>query len=226
MLRKYYDTVENNNDANNSSQGGGAFWLNLNRSQKISTIFLAFFSVFLFIFWASDFHRKLRAPFIVYSGTDEVIEDVENIVDQSSIDTDSDGLSDWDEINIYKTSIYLSDTDSDGVSDKEEIFQGNDPLCTGDTCSVSGLQDPESEIDTVTTANVLEDNNFKEDIEVSEISDEDLSDLLTGGSNVEDIKKMLLQSGFDSRMMEQLSDADILASYEQLIKQMEVAEGL
>ena len=81
MLKKYYDTVENNSDNDESLQGGGSFWSNLNRSQKISTIFLAFFSVFLFIFWASDFHRKLREPFLAYTATDEseVVDDVASL---------------------------------------------------------------------------------------------------------------------------------------------------
>ncbi|MDA8622308.1 hypothetical protein N9L48_06650, partial [Psychrosphaera sp.] len=36
-------------------------------------------------------------------------------------DTDSDGLSDYDEITLYTTSPILQDTDSDGLTDAEEI---------------------------------------------------------------------------------------------------------
>jgi len=45
------------------------------------------------------------------------------------IDTDFDGLSDYDELKTHKTDALKSDTDSDGLSDYEEInVYGTDPL--------------------------------------------------------------------------------------------------
>lgn len=45
------------------------------------------------------------------------------------MDTDGDGLSDYDEIYIYKTDPTLADTDGDGLSDYDEIFiYKTDPL--------------------------------------------------------------------------------------------------
>jgi len=44
-------------------------------------------------------------------------------------DSDHDGLSDYDETYIYRTSPYLPDTDSDGLSDYDEVKAGTDPLC-------------------------------------------------------------------------------------------------
>ncbi len=43
-------------------------------------------------------------------------------------DTDGDGLSDAEEIEIYGTDPGLSDTDGDGYSDYGEVFNGSDPL--------------------------------------------------------------------------------------------------
>ncbi len=43
-------------------------------------------------------------------------------------DTDSDGLSDFDEISIFGTSVELSDSDSDGVIDIIEVVSGTNPL--------------------------------------------------------------------------------------------------
>jgi hypothetical protein len=55
-----------------------------------------------------------------------------------SIDTDHDGLNDYEEINFYETSAYLPDTDSDGIDDKTEIEQGKNPLCAeGETCGAA-----------------------------------------------------------------------------------------
>ncbi len=52
-----------------------------------------------------------------------------------SKDTDRDGLSDYAELTIYKSSPYLADTDSDGIPDAIEIGQGTDPNCpNGQNC--------------------------------------------------------------------------------------------
>ena len=46
---------------------------------------------------------------------------------QTAEDTDGDGLSDADEIDIYGTEINNPDTDGDGLTDYEEITQGTNP---------------------------------------------------------------------------------------------------
>lgn len=43
-------------------------------------------------------------------------------------DTDDDGISDNDEINVYGTNPNLIDTDGDGIEDKHELTLGFDPL--------------------------------------------------------------------------------------------------
>lgn len=48
----------------------------------------------------------------------------------TAIDTDSDGISDIDEVKIYKTNPELADTDGDGVNDGIEIMGGYNPLDT------------------------------------------------------------------------------------------------
>ncbi|MCK4540354.1 hypothetical protein KAU09_04335 [Candidatus Parcubacteria bacterium] len=43
------------------------------------------------------------------------------------LDSDNDGLSDYDENNVYFTNPELSDTDGDGYSDGDEVKNGYDP---------------------------------------------------------------------------------------------------
>lgn len=53
-----------------------------------------------------------------------------------NIDTDKDGLTDYDELYLYDTSPYLADSDSDTFSDNDEIDKGNDPNCpAGQDCT-------------------------------------------------------------------------------------------
>jgi hypothetical protein len=47
---------------------------------------------------------------------------------ETSHDTDKDGISDFDEQNLYSTDPNLPDTDNDGIQDGVEIMRGFDPL--------------------------------------------------------------------------------------------------
>mgnify|MGYP004458880065 FL=1 len=55
-------------------------------------------------------------------------EEDEYNTDKHLIDTDGDGLSDYDEINTTKTDPLNPDTDGDGLSDGVEVLSGLDPL--------------------------------------------------------------------------------------------------
>ena len=59
------------------------------------------------------------------------------------LDTDGDGLSDWNELNVYHTDPYVTDTDADGLSDAVEIYKyhtdPNNPDTDGD-CIPDGLE--------------------------------------------------------------------------------------
>jgi len=47
---------------------------------------------------------------------------------RTDVDSDGDGLSDWDEVNVHGTDITLADTDGDGIDDPDEIAGGLNPL--------------------------------------------------------------------------------------------------
>ena len=110
----------------------------------------------------------------------------------SAKDTDGDGLNDYDEINVYKTSPYLEDMDSDGVSDFEEIKQGTNPNCLGNNCNIEPdaiVQGGEE------SADIAALNNG-----ITEISPSYLRTLLE-------------KSGIASSYIQQLTDKEILEVY-------------
>lgn len=70
-------------------------------------------------------------------------------------DSDNDGLSDYEEINIHKTSPNNSDTDGDGFSDRQEVKGGYNPLGEGklDAQSLAARDNLEIEIYTKAISN-------------------------------------------------------------------------
>ncbi len=58
---------------------------------------------------------------------------------EKTTDTDNDGLSDYDELYVFRTSPYLEDTDSDGINDGTEVNSNQDPNCPqGKSCDGGG----------------------------------------------------------------------------------------
>jgi len=52
---------------------------------------------------------------------------LERTGEKSMIDSDNDGISDYDEVNIYNTNPFSADTDNDGFTDGAEILSGFNP---------------------------------------------------------------------------------------------------
>ena len=112
-------------------------------------------------------------------------------------DTDQDGLSDWDELNVYNTSPYLPDTDSDDIDDSQEIAQNGDPNCpVGENCfDVFGGAVAESD----TTRDAVDQL------------------LSQSGSSVFDLRQGLLDSGVDENELAAFTDEELLQIYQEVL---------
>ena len=53
---------------------------------------------------------------------------VERTKEKAVADSDSDGISDYDEVNLYGTDPFAVDTDNDGFQDGAEIISGYNPI--------------------------------------------------------------------------------------------------
>jgi hypothetical protein len=60
--------------------------------------------------------------------------------DPLKYDTDGDGLSDGDEVNIYHTNPLVADTDGDGMSDGQEVIAGTDPNDPSSVFQITSIQ--------------------------------------------------------------------------------------
>ncbi|MEI7512705.1 MAG: hypothetical protein WCK01_04600 [Candidatus Uhrbacteria bacterium] len=88
-------------------------------------------------------------------------------------DTDRDGLSDYAEINLHKTSPYLADTDSDGIPDAIELAQGMDPNCPkGQNCGGIANADLQPSVNSSSSyQDLLQGTQVKRAIEVGQAAD-------------------------------------------------------
>lgn len=89
---------------------------------------------------------KIRGPreFLEFYKTEQ--RNRSDLLQLQQQDSDNDGLTDYQELYIYKTNQYSADTDSDGVSDGDEISKGTDPRCpTGSICDEEGFIVPANE---------------------------------------------------------------------------------
>jgi len=75
---------------------------------------------------------------------------------KSGLDSDGDGLNDYDEVAVYGTNQNVADTDGDGLNDGDEVSAGTDPL-KSDT-DADGLSDG-AEVGTYGTSPVKADTD-------------------------------------------------------------------
>lgn len=110
----------------------------LSREQKTGFVLLLLFAVLAVGLGVLQIRNTIYGPFVVSANDDggQVTLVLDENTQAQQIDTDQDGLTDYEEKEFYETSPYLPDTDSDGVLDKAEIEAGGNPLCApeNDAC--------------------------------------------------------------------------------------------
>ncbi len=190
------------------------------RPQKTAVVLLLGLGVVILFFGALQFRNRVVSPFQVdISG----LATADSAVDTANKDTDSDGLSDYDEFNVYQTSPYLEDSDSDGLSDSVETKNGTDPNCplgqdciggnnfaievaTGTDSTISNASSTDYSSGGLGTINVS-----------SSTSETDLRNALAGQVDAATLRQILLDNGADKTMLDAITDADLLKSYQEVL---------
>ena len=203
----------------------------LTKSQKIAAAVLAFFAFFIVIFWSMQFKSNLNISLSppVNNNPDQPAAPVNNTGpactgpncpgnedELRNSDTDGDGLSDYDELNIYKTSPYLEDSDSDGYSDKTEIDSDNDPNCPrGQDCTGGFGYDSGSPVQTDTASQDPLAGNLSTTPDSSAAgSPSDIMDI-----DPQSLRQMLLEQGVSQDMLDQISDDQLMQTFNETMSE-------
>lgn len=165
--------------------------------------------------------KNLTAPFAFsYSGPKSLTsteQDAAKMADLKTRDTDADGLNDYDELYVYKTSPYLADSDSDGFSDATELASGNDPNCPqGKTCGTSSAP--------VDAGSALTDG-FQAPQAPDLVGAQQALDQAGGAANVlqsmtpAELRELLIQNGADKASLDKMTDDQLMKMYTDILGQ-------
>jgi len=143
------------------------------------------------------------------------------------IDTDGDGLSDWDEINVYHMNPNVKDTCGDGITDNVRVFTGKNLTCAGKGTNVSGELDVSAVEQTTSSlygnlpAGLSPDTLYSQMLQAaaqarSGTTANRASDA-TLPRNAEVIRAAL-RGKVDRAKLDAISDADLLKLYDQAIE--------
>lgn len=197
------------------------------REQKAGFVFISVTGILAIILGGLYIVRHVGSPFdLEYQGpqlfsTEEQLQ--RELEKQQTTDTDGDGLSDYDELYVLKTSPYLFDTDGDGYSDLEEWESDMDPTCAeGTNCVSSSVTNPYSQNDTTF--------DFLEDAEQQRLDDpsqtavdpqavlEEIQNL-----NSEQIRELLIAAGATEEELSALTDEQLQELYQQVILELQAS---
>lgn len=187
--------------------------MKLTGQQKIGVAVLSVFSMLIFVFWFIELKTSLYTVQYGDGGKPTAIGESPLVTGDRSTDTDTDGLSDYDELNVYKTSPYLADTDGDNLNDGDETKNGTDPNCplgkdcVGQTVFIPG-QNPESNV-SITAP----------DLSLSSDQAEILKNAFGDKPDPQTIRAALTQTATkdeDKAMIDKLTDQQLLDLFNQM----------
>ncbi|HCC21948.1 hypothetical protein A2480_03645 [Candidatus Uhrbacteria bacterium RIFOXYC2_FULL_47_19] len=151
--------------------------------------------------------------------TPEQIEE-ERVTALKAADTDQDGLNDYDELYLFRTSPFLTDSDSDGLSDGVEVAQSSDPNCPLDkNCRQVSSAVPVGEVPQTGDVNSLPPEVSPDEATILQAMERvfgDLNSLTPEKMNErlqlltpEELRTFMLEIGVPQTMLDQADDATL-----------------
>ncbi|MCR4312378.1 MAG: hypothetical protein NUV56_03780 [Candidatus Uhrbacteria bacterium] len=185
------------------------------REQKAALGLVVAFGTLGLIFGGFYIWKHIAAPFAInYTGPRYLTSDAketEEVRKAKLKDTDGDGVSDYDELYVYKTSPYLIDSDSDGLDDNTELSSGADPLCPeGGTCADEASDVSDDDLSDSFLADTADAYDYTADGSTSLPTGYSIEDIVAALSP-EEIRAMLIESGADPTQINGINDDDLRA---------------
>ncbi len=201
---------------------------NLTREQKTGFVLLLVFGLLVVGLGFLQMRNTIYGPFAYHPDKSKSLTQFysDEKLRLQSIDTDHDGISDYDELYTYHTSPYLPDTDSDGIPDAVEIKNGTDPNCAeGTTCSSGDTMPAGNSLAITSTLNqptaidLLGTAVNQSQAAVSAQASSTAPDLSTIANNPAALRSLLLQSGkISADDLKKIDDATLLQLAQQLMQ--------
>lgn len=216
-------------------------WQHLQKEQKISVCLLGVCGVLVVGLSFYRLQANVIEPFLVDNNSiaaskmiiGQTPADLEAL--QKRTDTDGDGLSDWDEANIYHTNPNLRDSCGDGVLDNIRVVTGKNISCPTKTVGIEAR--PVTDGDAAATGTglspVQEMQTLYPQLPVGQMYNPALED---GTSQVSDLSSLsigatpdaplprdpetiraALKGRVDDITLNKISDQDLLKLYDQAI---------
>jgi hypothetical protein len=235
------------------------------RQPKVFIVFLVIVGFLTIGLGFLKLNNYIKTPFLInFQNTSvdirQALAKIKSDTLSSYTDTDKDGLTDNEELNAYHTSPYLADSDSDGASDYDEVQKGTDPNCNNKTgnCqlisststspNINGLiGDTGTETDEAALAQIIRqgllDNGANAD-DLAKIDDATLIQLYNevaqenGDANaninlstntskaemanysIAQIKQALLAGGFKQTDLDKMTDQQVNSLWQDILKTM------
>ncbi len=197
----------------------------LSRAQKTGFVLLLIFGILAVGLGMLQMRNTIFSPFAIdigklAGGQEGLFADEQTRL--QSIDTDHDGLNDWEELNFYQTSPYLPDTDSDKISDKTEIEQGTDPLCPeGEVCESSEAMQVATTTQPMTsplTEQGLTPLEILGNTSVPGAESASYAEMLSAFQDPAKLRQMLLSSGeLKKESLDKISDDELLKMVSEIL---------
>ncbi len=208
--------------------------------QKTGFVLLLVFGVLTVVLGFLQLRNTIYKPFVIKAkadGSEKLNALLDDTTRLQSIDTDQDGLSDYEELNFIQTSPYIPDTDSDGITDKQEIDNGTDPLCPeGDSCEARDLP-VEEDVEQVGASELLDkapsfaDIAGTPEVNIAEIDGApipgggDLGDVQELIDNPAKLREIILETGqIEEADLAQFSDDQLKEAFSGMLKQSDTTQ--
>ena len=185
-----------------------------NRTQKTGFVLLFVFTLLVVGLGGLQMRNNIYSPFVVRT---ENVNGAIGVSDENTrlqnIDTDQDGINDYEELYFYETSPYLPDTDSDGLGDKQEIDAGTDP-----NCSKNEVCEQAEEINnTTSTLNLTQGTNIVNP-DLQQSNDLTMEELQKALQSPKGVRNLLLKTGnLTNEQLDQIDDETLMEMVNQIL---------